>query len=86
MIGFVSGRGETVEEYLPIAEQEDQKRQAEADADPNLVRFLNEHDCYWFPDSTRGGIFHTPSEVMAFYGAYGDPNWRENLKEKPRTP
>lgn len=80
------GRGETVEEYLPIAEQESQKRRAEADADPNRVRFFNEHDCYWFPDGTRGGIFHTPREVMAFYDAYGDPNWRENLKEKPPTP
>jgi hypothetical protein len=80
------GRGETVEEYLPIAELERDKRKAEADANPNRVRFLNEHDCYWFPDNTRGGIFHTPREVVAFYSAYGDPNWRENLKEKPRTP
>jgi len=80
------GPGETVEEYLPIAEQESQKRQAEADANPNRVRFSNEHDCYWFPDGTRGGIFHTPREVKAFYNAYGDPNWRENLKERPRTP
>jgi hypothetical protein len=83
-------RGTTVEEYLPIAEQERQKREAEADAEaeanPNRVRFSNEHDCYWFPDGTRGGMFHTPREVKAFYGAYGDPNWRENLKEKPRTP
>jgi len=80
------GRGNTVEEYLPIAEQESQKRQAEADANPNRVRFSNEHDCYWFPDGTRGGIFHPPREVKAFYNAYGNPNWRENLKEKPRTP
>ncbi len=78
------GRGETVEEYLPIAEQEWKKR--EADADPRRLRFFNEHDCYWFPDNTRGGIFHTPREVRTFYNAYGDPNWRENLKEKPRTP
>jgi len=77
------GRGETVEEYRAIAKQESQKRQAEADADPNRVSFSNEHDCYWFPDGTRGGMFHTPREVKAFYGAYGDPNWRENLKEKP---
>lgn len=79
------GRGKTVEEYLPTAEQERQKREAEADANPNRIRFLNEHDCYWFPDRTRGGI-HTPREVLAFYNAYGDPNWRENLKEKHRLP
>ena len=78
------GRGETVEEYLPIAEQERQKREAEADANPDLIRLANEHDCYWFPDGTRGGIFNTPREVGAFYGAYGNPNWRQNLKEKPR--
>lgn len=79
------GRGKTVEEYLPIAEQERQKREAEADANPNRIRFLNEHDCYWFPDRTRGGI-HTPREVLAFYNAYGDPNWRENPKGKHRLP
>ena len=79
------GRGTTIEEYFPIAEQESERCQAEDDANPNRLRFLNEHDCYWFPDGTRGGIFHTPREVMAFYGAYGDLNWRENLEEKPRT-
>jgi hypothetical protein len=80
------GRGKTVEEYLPIAEQERQKREAEADASPNRIKFQNEHDCYWFPDGTRGGIIHTRREVVAFYNAYSDLNWRENLKEKPRTP
>jgi hypothetical protein len=80
------GRDETVEEYLPIAKQEREGREAEADADLNRIRFLNEHDCYWFPDGRRSGIFNTPREVAAFYNAYGDPNWRESLKEKPRTP
>jgi hypothetical protein len=71
------GRGNTVEEYLLIAEQERQKRDAEDDANPERIRFLNEHDCCWFPDRTRGGIY-TPKEVLAFYAAYGDPNWRKS--------
>ena len=80
------GRGETVEEYLPIAEQEREQRKAGADAQTGRIRFLNEHDCLWFPDGTRGGFFTTPREVVIFYHEYGDPNWRDKLIARPRTP
>ena len=41
------------------------------------IHFLNDHDCLWFPDGTRGGI-DTPLEVLKFY----DEEWKPGM-ERP---